>query len=70
MPAAARAGQQLGRHYEPSSGARTRMEAHEMISQSLMQRGLVKGSEEYQTALDAAWKENNVSSLPGCSSDS
>lgn len=46
------------------SGARTRTEAQEIIAQSLMQRGLVKGSEEYQTAMDAAWADNNVSALP------
>lgn len=46
------------------SGARTRSEANEIITQQLMQQGLVNGSEAFQAALDQAWKDNNVAALP------
>lgn len=46
------------------SGARTRSEANEIITQQLMQQGLVNGSEAFQAALDQAWKDNNISALP------
>lgn len=46
------------------SGAKTRVEANELIGQQLMQKGLTVGSDEYQTAMNEAWKENNVSALP------
>lgn len=45
-------------------GARTRVEAMQIIEKSLAAQGLVVGTEAYQTALDTAWKENNVSQLP------
>ena len=47
-----------------SGAPRTRMEAHEMISQSACGAALLRVPRSTQTALDAAWKENNVSSLP------
>lgn len=46
------------------SGARTRSEANEIITQQLMQQGLVNGSEAFQAALTQAWKDNNISALP------
>ena len=46
------------------SGARTRSEANEIITQQLMQQGLVNGSEAFQAALNQAWKDNNVAALP------
>lgn len=46
------------------SGARTRVEAQEVIEKGLMAQGLTKGSMEYQTALDKAWTDNKVSDLP------
>lgn len=46
------------------SGARTRNEANEIITQQLMQQGLVNGSEAFQAALNQAWKDNNVAALP------
>ena len=46
------------------SSARTRNEAYEIITQQLMQQGLVNGSEAFQDALNQAWKDNNISSLP------
>lgn len=44
--------------------AKTRVEATEAIATTLMSQGLVNGSAEYQTAMDAAWKDNNVAALP------
>lgn len=46
------------------SMARTQNEAHEIIARQLMQQGMLNGSKEFQTALDQAWKDNNVSALP------
>lgn len=46
------------------SGARTRVEAHDAIKQSLLSQGLVNGSAEYQDAFDKAWIDNNVKALP------
>lgn len=46
------------------SMARTQNEAHEIIAKQLMQQGLVNGSKEFQTAMDQAWKDNNVQALP------
>lgn len=46
------------------SGARTRNEAYEAITQSLMQQGLVYGSKEFDEAMSKAWKDNNISALP------
>lgn len=46
------------------SGARTKGEADKIIQNSLLQQGLVRGSSEFQSALDAAWKDNKVAELP------
>lgn len=46
------------------SGAKNRVEAGKLIETGLMQQGLTKGSAEFQTALDKAWIDNNVSALP------
>lgn len=46
------------------TGAKTRMQANEMITESLLAQGLVNGSKEFQEAMDKAWQDNNVSSLP------
>lgn len=46
------------------SGARTQNEAQEIIAQALMAKGLTNGSAKFQEEMTAAWKENNVSSLP------
>ena len=45
-------------------GARTKVEAEDIISKSLLARGLTKGSKAYQDAFNDAWKTNNVASLP------
>jgi hypothetical protein len=44
--------------------ARTQTEAQEIIARTLMQQGLVNGSDEFQAKMDEAWRENNVSALP------
>lgn len=46
------------------SGARTQVEAQEMIAQTLMKQGLINGSTEFQEASTKAWKENNCQALP------
>lgn len=46
------------------SGARTQVEAEQIISKALLAQGLIKGSEDYQTAFDKAWKDNNIKALP------
>lgn len=46
------------------SGAKTRVEANDLICQHLMQKGLTVGSDEYQTEMNKAWADNNVASLP------
>ena len=46
------------------SGARTRMEAHDIISENLMAQGLTVGSKAYDDAMHQAWVDNNVSNLP------
>jgi hypothetical protein len=46
------------------TGAKTRAQAYDMIASSLMAQGLTNGSKEFQSGMDQAWKENNISSLP------
>lgn len=46
------------------SGARTRIEANEILTKQLLAQGLVMGSEAFDTAMSQAWKENKVSELP------
>ncbi len=46
------------------SAARTQQEADNIIHSQLNAQGLVRGSKKYQEAFDAAWKENNIISLP------
>lgn len=46
------------------SGAKTRTEATEIITRQLMQSGLINGSQEFQDAMNQAWKDNNVAQLP------
>lgn len=58
-------------HQQPQQGAavdlsmaRTQQEADNIIHGQLNAQGLVRGSKKYQEAYDAAWKENNIISLP------
>lgn len=46
------------------TGARTQQEANEMITQTLLKRGMINGSKQFQEALSKAWADNNVRSLP------
>lgn len=46
------------------SGCKTRVEACDAISKTLMAQGMTVGSKEYDTAMTQAWKDNNVSALP------
>lgn len=46
------------------SGAKTRVEAYEAISRSLMAQGLTAGSKAFDEAMTQAWKDNSVASLP------
>ena len=45
-------------------GARTRVEAYDMISKMLLQKGLTVGSDEFNSQMSEIWKANNVSALP------
>ena len=46
------------------SAAKTRIEAQNMAAQSLMQQGMMRGSKEYQDAMDKAWADYKVQDLP------
>lgn len=46
------------------TGARTQVEAQELIAQALMKQGLTNGSKAFQDAMDKAWTDNNVQALP------
>lgn len=46
------------------SGARNQLEANEAITKHLLAQGLTRGSGAFEEANTAAWKENNVSTLP------
>lgn len=46
------------------SGAKNQREAYEIIDKALTAQGKMAGSRAYQDAMDAAWKENNIVTLP------
>lgn len=46
------------------TGARTQVEAQEIITKTLLAQGLTKGSDAFQNAMSKAWTENNVKALP------
>ena len=46
------------------SGARTRIEATEILSKALMAKGLTKASATYQEEFNKAWTDYKVSELP------
>ena len=46
------------------SMARTQNEAQDIIAKQLMQQGRLNGSKAFQEAMEQAWKDNNISSLP------
>lgn len=46
------------------SGVKTQAEAYDAIAAALMARGLTNGSKEFDTAVQNAWKDNNINKLP------
>lgn len=46
------------------SQARTRQEAQEIITKSLLAQGMTIGSDQFQDAMDKSWKDNNIQNLP------
>ena len=46
------------------TGAKTRVEAYDIISAALLAQGKPVGSEAFEAAMAAAWKENNIAQLP------
>ena len=46
------------------SGAKTKVEATNVITTALLGQGLTKGSEAFDTAMTQAWKDGNVAALP------
>ena len=55
---------QLGGASVDVSMARTQQEADNIIHNQLNAQGLVRGSKKYQEAYDAAWRDNNINTLP------
>lgn len=51
-------------HTMDISGAKTRIEANDIIAKNLTAQGHVFGTREYQEAMTKAWQDNNVMSLP------
>ena len=46
------------------SGARTQQEAQEILTKQFLAQGMTIGSDQFQNAMDQAWKDNNIISLP------
>lgn len=46
------------------SGAKTRVEAYEAITNTLVAQGLQIGTDKFDEAMSAAWKDNNIANLP------
>ena len=46
------------------TGARTQCEAQEILTKQFLAQGMTIGSDEFQTAMDKAWADNNVGNLP------
>lgn len=46
------------------TGAQTKTQATEMITQALLKQGITNGSKEFQEAMTKAWKDNNIEALP------
>lgn len=44
--------------------ASTQIEATELITKSLMEKGFVRGTDKFQTEFNKMWEENNIKSLP------
>ena len=52
------AGGQGGSHLADLSGARTQVEAREILAKQFMSQGLTNGSKEFEDAMNKAWKDN------------
>ena len=46
------------------TGAKTQVEATDIITDMLLKRGMVNGSKAFKEAFDNAWKDNNIQALP------
>ena len=46
------------------TGAQTKTQATEMITQALLKQGITNGSKEFQEAMTKAWQDNNIEALP------
>ena len=46
------------------SGARTQTEAQEILTKQFLSQGMTIGSDQFQDAMDKAWKDNNIINLP------
>lgn len=53
-----------GRPAMTLSGAKTRVEAQEIITQQLINKGLDIGSDQFEAEMTQAWRDNNIASLP------
>ena len=46
------------------SGAKTQTEAQEILTKQFLSQGMTIGSDQFQDAMDKAWKDNNIINLP------
>lgn len=46
------------------SGAKTQTEAQEILTKQFLAQGMTIGSDQFQEAMDKAWKDNNIINLP------
>ena len=46
------------------SGAKTQTEAQEILTKQFLAQGMTIGSDQFQEAMDKAWKDNNIVNLP------
>lgn len=46
------------------SGAKTRVEAYDVITSNLQQQGIQLGTAEFDAGMRQAWEDNNISALP------
>lgn len=46
------------------SGAKTQTEAQEILTKQFLAQGMTIGSDQFQDAMDKAWKDNNIVNLP------
>ena len=46
------------------SGAKTRVEAYDVIANTLQQQGLQIGTAEFDAGMKQAWQDNNIAALP------